>query len=155
MIIFFMPGGIIYGLRVLRSKFLLIIRACPHRRRPSGWPSPRWTTVPKIADRGQSSHLCSNQGEKLMKPSWRWRVAMPITALALVAAACGSDDDGGASTEAPATEAPATEAPATEAAGHRGASHRSTGDRRRRQRPAFQVPTDNCPPEATDGARRR
>ena len=48
-----------------------------------------------------------------MKPSWRWRVAMPITALALVAAACGSDDDSGASTEAPATEAPATEAPAT------------------------------------------
>ena len=84
-----------------------------------------------------------------MKPSWRWRVAMPITALALVAAACGSDDDSGASTEAPATE-PATEAPATEPRPQ--APTASTGT----EAPAaaaFQVP-DNCPPEATTARRR-
>jgi ABC-type branched-subunit amino acid transport system substrate-binding protein len=73
---------------------------------------------------------------------------MPITALALVAAACGSDDDGGASTEAPATEAPATEAPATEAPGTEAPGTEAPGT----DAPAaetFQVPTDNCPPEAT------
>jgi ABC-type branched-subunit amino acid transport system substrate-binding protein len=83
-----------------------------------------------------------------MKPSWRWHVAMPITALALVAAACGSDDDGGASTEAPATEAPATEAPATEAP----ATEAPATEAPATEAPAaaaFQVPTENCPPEAT------
>jgi ABC-type branched-subunit amino acid transport system substrate-binding protein len=73
---------------------------------------------------------------------------MPITALALVAAACGSDDDGGASTEAPATEAPATEAPATEAP----ATEAPATEAPATEAPAaaaFQVPTDNCPPEAT------
>ncbi len=84
-----------------------------------------------------------------MKPSWRWRVAMPITALALVAAACGSDDDGGsADTEAPATEAPASEAPATEApATEAPASEAPATDAPAAA--AFQVPTDACPPEAT------
>ncbi len=83
-----------------------------------------------------------------MKPSWRWRAAMPITALALVAAACGSDDDGGASTEAPATEAPASEAPATEApATEAPASEAPATDAPAAA--AFQVPTDACPPEAT------
>jgi ABC-type branched-subunit amino acid transport system substrate-binding protein len=72
---------------------------------------------------------------------------MPITALALVAAACGSDD-GGASTEAPATEAPATEAPATEAP----ATEAPATEAPATEAPAaaaFQVPTENCPPEAT------
>ena len=84
-----------------------------------------------------------------MKRSWRWRVAMPITALALVAAACGSDDDGGtADTEAPATEAPASEAPATEAP----ATEAPATEAPATDAPAaaaFQVPTDACPPEAT------
>ena len=43
------------------------------------------------------------------------RVGALLVGLSLVAAACGSDDDGSATTEAPSTEAPSTEAPSTEA----------------------------------------
>jgi len=43
------------------------------------------------------------------------RVGALLVGLALVAAACGSDDEEPAATAAPATEAPATAAPATEA----------------------------------------
>ncbi len=82
-----------------------------------------------------------------MNRSWRLRGAVPLTAaLALVAAACGSDDGGGASTEAPSTEAAdttaaaETAAPTTEAAATSSAAPAA---------PAFQVPTDACPPEAT------
>jgi branched-chain amino acid transport system permease protein len=35
LIIFFMPGGIIYGLRLLRSKFLLIVPRLPTAREPA------------------------------------------------------------------------------------------------------------------------
>jgi uncharacterized surface protein with fasciclin (FAS1) repeats len=55
----------------------------------------------------------------------RLAVLLPVAALVITAAACGSDDDNAADTtaaeapaaEAPGTEAPTTEAPMTEAAG--------------------------------------
>ena len=82
-----------------------------------------------------------------MNRSWRLRGAVPLTAaLALVAAACGSDDGGGASTEAPSTEAAETTAAAETAAPTSEAEATTSAAP---AAPAFQVPTDACPPEAT------
>ena len=51
-IIFFMPGGIIWGLRVLRSKFLLIIPRLPTPTTTERLADPEEVPVPKIADQG-------------------------------------------------------------------------------------------------------
>jgi hypothetical protein len=52
LIIFFMPGGIIYGLRVLRSKLLLIIPRLPTPTTTHRLAEPEAVSVPKIADQG-------------------------------------------------------------------------------------------------------
>jgi branched-chain amino acid transport system substrate-binding protein len=67
--------------------------------------------------------------------------------LALVAAACGDDDDSGdaAGTEAPAEETTAAPAEETTAAPEEATT--TAGSEPAAE--AFQVPTDSCPPEAT------
>lgn len=67
--------------------------------------------------------------------------------LSLVAAACGDDDDGAAdTTAAPTEETTAAPAETTEAPAETTAAPEETEPPAQ----AFQVPTDNCPPEATE-----
>jgi branched-chain amino acid transport system substrate-binding protein len=94
-----------------------------------------------------------------MTRSWRPRTAVPLIAtLAILVAACGSSGGGASSTAAPTTQAPATSAapassaPATQAP-TTGAATTVAGTA---APAAFQVPTTNCPADATqplaDGA---
>jgi ABC-type branched-subunit amino acid transport system substrate-binding protein len=81
--------------------------------------------------------------------SWALRATVPVTAvLAIIAASCGSDSKSASTTAAaPATEAPATTAAAagtTEAAATTEASASTEA-----AAAAFQVPTTNCPADAT------
>ena len=84
--------------------------------------------------------------------SWGLRASLPITAvLAVIGASCGSDSKSASTTAAPATEAPTTAAAATTEAPSSSAAASSEP-----AAAAFQVPTTNCPADATqplaDGA---
>jgi branched-chain amino acid transport system substrate-binding protein len=98
-----------------------------------------------------------DKGGDLMERSWRLRATLPITAaLALVAAACGSSGGGTASTAAPATQAPTTAAATTPATGAPATEAPTTTPATQAPSGGFQVPTTNCPADATqplaDGA---
>ena len=71
-------------------------------------------------------------------------LAVPFAGL-LVLAACGSDDDGGATTEAPASEAPATEAPAASEAPASEAPAETEAPATEAPAEAFVVDVDACP----------
>jgi ABC-type branched-subunit amino acid transport system substrate-binding protein len=78
-------------------------------------------------------------------------LALAVT-LALTAAACGDDDGGGDAADT--TAAPAADTTAAPAADTTGAPAADTTAAPEETEPpaaaAFQVPTDNCPPEATE-----
>jgi branched-chain amino acid transport system substrate-binding protein len=85
--------------------------------------------------------------------SWGLRASLPITAvLAVIAASCGSDSNSASTTAAAGTEAPTTAAAAATTEAPSSSAAASTEP----AAAAFQVPTTNCPADATtplaDGA---
>ena len=142
LIIFFMPGGIVYGLRLLRSKFLLILPRLPASRasrRVAEPIEPARRRDRRIANMHPSTN---HKGEASMTSrSNRIRgVLAAAVCLSLVAAACGDDDDddaGGAATDAvDATDAAAPETTAAAGAdttAAAGADTTAAGDRHDRR----------------------
>ncbi|HWC67926.1 MAG TPA: ABC transporter substrate-binding protein [Acidimicrobiales bacterium] len=79
-------------------------------------------------------------------------LALAVT-LAITAAACGDDDDGGgeaADTTAAAPAETTAAAPADTTAAPADTTEAPAETTAAPEAPAFQVPTDNCPPEATE-----
>ena len=153
-LVFFMPGGIVAGVRLLKAKVVAVVPRLPDERAPfpiaaahpttphgfakvgadnrSGGARVRWGDVHGAwISRIRDHHPPSNcKGEQVDDTIMGLRATLPITAvLAVLAASCGSDSKSASTTAAAATEAPTTAAAAatTEAPSSSAAAEQRAG----------------------------